>query len=206
MPDMTDPASYAARRKRLQERMGQGIAVIPTAPEVARNADTHYDYRHDSHFHYLSGFPEPEAVLVLVAGDKMQSILFCREKSAEREIWDGFRFGPDAASQQFGFDAAYPVAQLDEKLAELMGNQPALFYPVGADAEWDARLLKIREGVKAKSRQGIQAPAELRDVRDLLSEMRLIKDASEQDIMRRAANISAAAHMPRDALHQARQI
>lgn len=191
---MTDPASYAARRKRLQERMGQGIAVIPTAPEVARNADTHYDYRHDSHFHYLSGFPEPEAVLVLVAGDKMQSILFCREKNAEREIWDGFRYGPDAAAQQFGFDAAYPVAQLDEKLAELMGNQSALLYPVGADPEWDARLLKIREGVKARSRQGIQAPAELRDVRDLLSEMRLIKDASEQDIMRRAANISAAAH------------
>jgi Xaa-Pro aminopeptidase len=194
MPDMTDPAAYAARRKRLQERMGQGIAVIPTAPEVARNADTHYDYRHDSHFHYLSGFPEPEAVLVLVAGDQMQSILFCREKNAEREIWDGFRYGPDAAAQQFGFDAAYPVAQLDEKLAELMGNQPALFYPVGADPEWDARLLKIREGVKARSRQGIQAPAELRDVRDLLSEMRLIKDASEQDIMRRAANISATAH------------
>ncbi len=191
---MPDTSLYADRRKRLQARMQHGIAVIPTAPEVARNADTHYDYRHDSHFHYLSGFPEPEAVLVLVAGDKMQSILFCREKNPEREIWDGFRYGPDAAAQQFGFDAAHPIAQLDEKLTELMGNQLALFYPMGVIPEWDARLLKLREGVKAKSRQGIQAPAELRDVRDLLSEMRLIKDASEQDIMRRAANISAAAH------------
>ena len=131
---MPDPAIHAERRKRLQISMQHGIAVIPTAPEVARNADTHYDYRHDSHFYYLTGFAEPEAVAVLVAGDKMQSILFCREKNAEREVWDGFRYGPDATSEIFGFDAAYPIAQLDEKLVELLGNQPALFYPVGSDA------------------------------------------------------------------------
>ncbi|MBU1777901.1 MAG: aminopeptidase P N-terminal domain-containing protein, partial [Gammaproteobacteria bacterium] len=148
---MTDHALYAERRKRLQAQMQHGIAVIPTAPEMLRNADTHYDYRHDSHFHYLSGFAEPEAVLVLVAGDRMESILFCREKNAEREVWDGFRYGPDAAAQEFGFDAAYPIAQLDEKLAELMGNQPTLFYPLGADASWDARLLRLREAVKAKA-------------------------------------------------------
>ena len=194
MQDMTDHALYAERRKRLQAKMQHGIAVIPTAPEMLRNADTHYDYRHDSHFHYLSGFAEPEAVLVLVAGDRMESILFCREKNAEREVWDGFRYGPDAAAQQFGFDAAYPIAQLDEKLAELMGNQPTLFYPLGAEASWDARLLRLRETVKAKSRQGIHAPAELRDVRDLLNEMRLIKDTHEQAIMRRAAAISCGAH------------
>ncbi|HAF44373.1 MAG: Xaa-Pro aminopeptidase [Sideroxydans sp. GWF2_59_14] len=191
---MTDHALYAERRKRLQAKMQHGIAVISTAPEMLRNADTHYDYRHDSHFHYLSGFAEPEAVLVLVAGDRMESILFCREKNAEREVWDGFRYGPDAAAQQFGFDAAYPIAQLDDKLAELMGNQPTLFYPLGADASWDARLLRLREVVKAKARQGIRAPAELRDVRDLLNEMRLLKDAHEQDIMRRAAAISCGAH------------
>ncbi|MDP1633719.1 MAG: Xaa-Pro aminopeptidase, partial [Gallionellaceae bacterium] len=191
---MTDFEPFQQRRYRLAERMQHGIAVIPTAPEVARNADTHYDYRHDSHLYYLTGFAEPEAVLVLVAGDKVQSILFCREKNAEREIWDGFRYGPDAAAQQFGFDAAYPIAQLDEKLAELMANQPTLFYPVGASTEWDVRLLKLREAVKAKSRQGIRAPAELRDVRDQLNEMRLVKDAHEQDIMRRAAAISCGAH------------
>ncbi|HLP98087.1 MAG TPA: Xaa-Pro aminopeptidase [Sideroxyarcus sp.] len=191
---MPDTALHAERRKRLQSKMQRGIAVVPTAPEVARNADTHYDYRHDSHFYYLSGFAEPEAVLVLVAGDQMQSILFCREKDAEREVWDGFRYGPDAAAEKFGFDAAYPIAQLDEKLAELMGNQPVLFYPLGADTGWDARLLKLRETVKAKSRQGIRAPAELRDVRDLLNEMRLFKDEHEQDIMRRAAAISCDAH------------
>jgi Xaa-Pro aminopeptidase len=199
MPDMTDSALYAERRKRLQDKMQHGIAIVPTAPEVARNADTQYDYRHDSHFYYLSGFSEPEAVVVLIAGEKRQSILFCREKNAEREVWDGFRHGPDAASVKFGFDAAYPIAQLDEKLAELMGNQPALFYPLGTDPAWDARLLRVREAVKAKARTGIHAPGELRDVRALLDEMRLFKDGYEQDIMRRAAKISCTAH--RRAMH-----
>jgi len=191
---MTDFASCSERRKRLQIKMQRGIAVIFTAPEVARNADSHYDYRHDSHFYYLTGFSEPEAVLVLIAGDNMQSVLFCREKNAEREIWDGFRYGPDGASEKFGFEAAYPIAQLDEKLTEMMGNQPVLFYPVGADAAWDARLLKLREAVKAKARSGISAPNEIRDVRELTSEMRLFKDANEQDSMHRAARISSAAH------------
>jgi Xaa-Pro aminopeptidase len=191
---MPNLSLYAARRQNLQSKMQHGIAVIPTAPEVARNADTHYDYRHDSHFYYLTGFTEPEAVLVLVAGDKMQSVLFCREKNPEREVWDGFRYGPDAACEKFGFDAAYPIAQLDEKLAELMGNQPTLFYPVGADAAWDARLLKLREAVKAKSRSGISAPNEIRDVRESLNEMRLVKGSHEQDVMRRAARISCGAH------------
>lgn len=189
-----DLLHYAERRLRLIQGMQHGIAVIATAPEVARNADTHYDYRHDSHFHYLTGFPEPEAVLVLLAGEAPQSILFCREKNSEREIWDGYRYGPADAAAKFGFDAAYPIAQLDEKLAELMGNQPVLFYTLGKDSAWDARLLGLREQVKAKSRSGIRAPAELRDVRELLDEMRLFKDAQEVGIMRRAAQISATAH------------
>lgn len=191
---MSEFAHYHQRRRSLLEKMGQGIAVIPTAPEVARNADAHYDYRYDSHFHYLSGFAEPESVLVLIAGDAMRSILFCREKSPDREIWDGFRYGPDAAAEHFGFDDAYPISQLDDRLVELMGDQPALYYPMGARSEWDARLLKVREAVKAKSRSGIQAPAQLLDVRVLLNEMRLIKDCHEQGIMRRAASISSAAH------------
>jgi Xaa-Pro aminopeptidase len=189
-----DHTIYAQRRARLLEQMQHGIAIIPTAPEVARNADTHYGYRHDSNFYYLSGFTEPEAVLVLSAGDKLQSILFCREKNLEREIWDGHRVGPDAAAEQFGFDAAYPVEQLDEKLAELMGNQPALFYPLGDDSAWDHRILKLRSSVQEKIRSGIRAPDEIRDVRALLNEMRLFKDAHELDIMRRAAAISTRAH------------
>ena len=189
-----DPTLYAQRRARLLEQMQRGIAVIPTAEEVARNGDTHYAYRHDSSFYYLTGFAEPEAVLVLIAGAAPQAILFCREKNLEREIWDGFRTGPEAAQQQFGFDAAWPIAQLDEKLAELMANQPVLFCPLGADTAWDQRLLKLRAAVQARVRSGIRAPDEIRDVRALLHEMRLLKDTVELDIMRRAAAISAQAH------------
>lgn len=192
---MFSPVIYQQRRQRLLQLMQHGIAIIPTAQEVARNADSHYAYRHDSHFYYLTGFTEPEAVLVLIAGDQLQSILFCRTKYPEREVWDGFRFGPDAASEQFGFDAAFPIAQLDEKLAELMGNQPALFYPLGADAAWDMRIIKLRATVKAKARSGISAPNEISDVYKLLNEMRLFKDTHELDIMRQAANISIGAHI-----------
>lgn len=192
---MPDTAIYQQRRARLLQQMQRGIAVIPTAPEVARNADTHYPYRFGSYFHYLSGFGEPEAVLVLIAGGSPQSILFCREKNLEREVWDGYRYGPEAAKETFGFDAAYPIAQLDEKLVELMGNQPALFHPVGHDAAWDARLLGLRARVQEKVRSGISAPNEIHDVRTLLDEMRLIKDAHEIAVMRRAADISADAHI-----------
>jgi Xaa-Pro aminopeptidase len=189
-----NPTIYKQRRARLLTKMQQGIAIIPTAPEALRNADTHYGYRHDSNFYYLTGFTEPEAVLVLIAGESPKTILFCREKNLEREIWDGHRFGPAAAQQQFGFDMAYPIAQLDEKLVELMGNQPALFYPLGSDAAWDQRLLKLRNEVQEKVRSGSHAPEEIRDVRALLNEMRLFKDAHELDIMRRAATISTTAH------------
>ena len=189
-----DSITYAQRRARLLEKMQRGIAVLPTAEEVARNGDTHYAYRHDSSFYYLTGFSEPEAVLVLIAGNEPQSILFCREKNPEREIWDGYRTGPEAAKEKLGFDAAYPIAQLDEKLAELLGNQPVLFYPLGADPAWDERILKLRRAVQAKVRSGIRAPDEIRDARALLHEMRLVKDAPELGIMRRAAAVSTQAH------------
>ncbi|MDE2117868.1 MAG: aminopeptidase P N-terminal domain-containing protein [Betaproteobacteria bacterium] len=191
---MPEPATCASRRARLISLMRRGIAVIPTAPEAVRNGDAHYPYRYDSHFYYLTGFDEPEAVLVLVAGPAPQSILFCREKNPEREIWDGYRHGPDAAKAAFGFDAAFPIAQLDDRLTELMGNQPALFHPLGAHAAWDDRILALRAKVQAQSRSGITAPNEMHDVRMLLDEMRLLKDGEELAAMRRAAAISIAAH------------
>ena len=191
---MIDSAIYKKRRANLLKLMQHGIAIIPTAPEVARNADTHYDYRHESNFYYLTGFKEPEAVLVLIAGKQKQSLLFCREKNIEREIWDGFRYGPERAKEDFGFDAAYPISLLDEKLAELMCGQPVVYYPMGANMAWDRRILNLRNTVQAKVRSGIHAPDELRDVRTLLHEMRLIKDRHEISIMHRAAAISVAAH------------
>src|SRR5471030_1560261 len=101
-----DPAVFAARRAELARRMGRGVAIIPTAPERMRNRDSDYLYRFDSYFYYLTGFAEPEAVLVVVAGDKPRSILFCRDKDAEREVWEGFRYGPEAARERFGLDEA----------------------------------------------------------------------------------------------------
>ena len=192
---MPDPTIHKQRRDRLLQKMQRGIAIIPTAPETVRNGDSHYPYRYDSHFYYLSGFDEPEAVLVLVAGNEPQSILFCREKDLEREIWDGYRHGPDAAKQAFGFDAAFPIAQLDDKLAGLMRDQPALFYPIGAQSAWDSRIIWLRARVQAQVRSGVTAPDEMHDVRVLLNEMRLLKDGAEIAAMRRAAAISAAAHI-----------
>jgi Xaa-Pro aminopeptidase len=193
-PDDLDPALHGARRTRLAQAMQSGVAVIPTAPERLRNRDTHYPYRYDSHFYYLTGFPEPEAVLVLVSGPRARSLLFCREKNAERETWDGFRFGPEGARERFGFDEAYPIAELDTRLAALLADQPALYFPVGADAQWDLRAMGWLNAVRAQSRAGVAAPERIQDVRALVDEMRLVKDAHELGIMRRAAAISAAAH------------
>lgn len=189
-----DLTPFASRRARLVQNLQAGLCVMATAPEVIRNRDTHYPYRYDSYFHYLTGFAEPEAVLVLIAGTASQCILFCRDKDEEREIWDGFRYGPEAAKRAFGFDEAYSISQLDEKLPELMANQPRLAYAVGADPAWDARVLGWLNAVRAKARTGVAAPAEIVDVRTWLDEMRLVKDAVELDIMRRAARISSAAH------------
>ena len=196
--------TYNARRHRLMTHMQQGIAIIPTASEVGRNGDAYYPFRFDSYFHYLTGFEEAEAVLVLVANpasnsteknNPPQSILFCLEKNHEREIWDGFRYGPAAAREKFGFNAAFPIGQLDEKLTELMGNQNAIYYPLGLHDAWDKRVLALRAKVLAQVRNGIAAPHALQDVRLLLDEMRLIKDHYEIDTMRRAAHISAMAHV-----------
>nr|WP_197970735.1 Xaa-Pro aminopeptidase [Denitratisoma oestradiolicum] len=186
---------FKNRRDRLLARMGAGIALIPTASEKIRNRDAHYPYRADSYFHYLSGFPEPEAVLVLIAGETPRSLLFCREKDLDKEIWDGFRYGPAGAREQFGFDEAHAFADLEKKLPELLADQPALWYSLGHDSEWDARITAALNGVRAQSRSGKRAPTAIHDVRALLDEMRLIKDDQEIALMRRATAISADAHI-----------
>ncbi len=185
---------YAARRARLAAAMGQGVAVLATAAEHLRNRDSHYPYRYDSYFYYLTGFTEPEAVLVLLAGEKPRSLLFCRPRDPEREIWDGFRYGPEAARERFGFDEARPIAALDEALPQLLENQSAFFFPLGADAEWDARAMRWLNAVRLRSRAGVTAPQRLQDLRGLLDDMRLVKDEHELAVMRRAARIAAAAH------------
>lgn len=188
---------FIRRRHTLIERMrsaGGGIAVIPTAAELVRNRDAHFPFRPDSYFHYLTGFSEPEAVLVLIA-EPARSILFCREKNLEREIWDGFRYGPAAAAQTFAIDEAYPIAELTSKLAELFADQPQIWAALGYDNAWDQQLMGALNAVREQARAGKHAPATFRDVRTELDTMRLIKDADELSIMRRAGEISAAAHV-----------
>jgi len=192
-------AEYKNRRLALMRSMNAGVAIIPTAPEAIRNRDSHYPYRFDSYFYYLTGIKEPESVLILVAqdaakGQAPQSILFCRDKDMEREIWDGFRFGPVAAVAEFGVDEAYSITQLDEMAPKLLANQSRLFYSLGTDPVWDAKVTGWLNQVKAQARTGVSAPDDVADVRKLLDEMRLYKSPAEQALMRRSASIAAGAH------------
>src|SRR6186997_2910090 len=127
MTTQLDPGIYQQRRARLAAAMRSGVAILPTAPERARNRDAHYPYRFDSYFYYLTGFREPEAVLAIVAGAEPRSILFCRDKDVEREIWDGFRYGPEAARAAFGVEEAHSIARLDGLAPELIADRGPLF-------------------------------------------------------------------------------
>ena len=187
-------AVYAGRRARLAAHIGRGVAVVPTAPERTRNRDSHYPYRADSYFHYLTGFPEPEAVVVILGDEPPCSILFCRDKDVEREIWEGFRYGPEGAKTSFAFDAAHSVRELDALMPQLLADRPALYCHLGSDVAWDARVLGWINTVRGQARSGVDAPAEIRDVHALLDGMRVVKDDVELQIMKRAAVISSAAH------------
>ena len=198
MTHPTQPATPIARlrqrRRTLLAQIGDGIAILPTAPEAVRNRDTHYPYRPDSYFWYLTAFPEPEAIVVLLGGKRPKSLLFCRQKHAERETWDGFRFGPKAAKAAFGFDAAYPIEDFAQRLPALLADRPALWSIFGQDAAWDARLHTAVNAVRAQSRAGKQAPTQFCDLRSPLDALRLIKDTDELAHMRRAAEITSAGH------------
>jgi Xaa-Pro aminopeptidase len=189
---------FAARRARLCAQMQPGaVAILPTAPEAMRNSDTDYPYRHDSYFYYLTGFTEPDSVLVLVAAKgetPAQAILFCRQKNLEREIWDGFRHGPDGAKAAFGFDAAFPIEDLDGEMARLLANAPAAWYALGHSATLDLQMKTWLQNVRRQARSGVTAPTVAHDLFALLDEMRLFKDDGEQALMLRAAVISAGAH------------
>jgi Xaa-Pro aminopeptidase len=189
---------YAARRARLAAQMQPGaVAVLPTAPEAVRNSDSDYPYRHDSYFYYLTGFTEPDSVLVLVAagaGAPARSILFCREKNVEREIWDGFRYGPAGARDAFGFDDAYPIGALDAQMARLLADAPAIYYPLGHSGALDAQVRGWLQAVRAQARLGVTAPLAAHHLLALLDEMRLFKDEGEHALMLRAAAISGQAH------------
>jgi len=191
---------YRERRERVLAAMrarGGGVALLPTASETMRNRDADYPYRHDSYFYYLTGFTEPESMLVLdanAAEGEPASILFCRAKNAERETWDGYRYGPDAARDAFGFDAAFASDERDARVPQLIANRPALHYALAASAGFDAQVRGWLDAVRAQSRSGVAAPTAAFDLVPVLDAMRVVKDAHELSVMRRAAQISALAH------------
>ncbi|PZP92825.1 MAG: Xaa-Pro aminopeptidase [Variovorax paradoxus] len=189
---MTTP--YAQRRAEVARQIGRdGIAIVPTAPERQRNRDSDFLYRHDSYFYYLTGFTEPNAWLV-ITGDG-RSTLFCAPKDLEREIWDGYRLGPEAAPEALGVSAAHSVAQLDAQLPKLLENRGTVWFPFAIHKGLESRIDGWLSSVRARVRYGALCPESQRDLCGVLDEMRLVKDAHEQDIMRRAAQISAEAHV-----------
>jgi len=185
---------YAHRRARLAAQLGpDAIAIVPTAPERLRNRDSEFLFRFDSYFHYLSGFGEPNAWLVIDSDG--HTTLFCNPKDLEREIWDGIRLGPDAAPHALGVDAAFAVTELDQRLPKLMENKSTVWYPFATHTGLEGRIDGWLKSVRARVRHGVLCPETQRDLCGLLDEMRLIKDSHEQAVMRRAAQISAGAHV-----------
>lgn len=188
---------FKQRRKKLLQHIGKnGVAVLPTAQEKIRNRDAEYPYRADSDFYYLTGFREPESVMVLIPGRKAgEYVLFCRERDPLMETWSGRRAGVEGAVQQYGAQEAYPINQIDDILPALLENRERVFYTMGKDEVFDQRLMQWINKVRSKVRTGIVAPQEFISLDHIIHEMRLRKSNAEINLMRKAANISAEAHI-----------
>ena len=196
VPTLPQGAVYAARRARLAQALAQaggGVAVVPTAPERTRNADNTYPYRADSSFHYLTGFDEPGAWLVLHASGA--AVIGCRPKNPELEIWEGVRLGVDAAPAALGVDSAFDAGALDTVALQELTDHHTVWYPFGADDGLAPRIEGWLAQLRARARHGVVYPTSQRDLAPLLADMRLVKDAQELAVMRRAAQISADAHL-----------
>ncbi|MEO0048112.1 MAG: hypothetical protein RLZZ410_1071 [Pseudomonadota bacterium] len=191
---------YVSRRHRLAEvvrkKTGGGVVILETASEKYRNRDSDFPYRHDSDFYYLTGFSEPGATLVIIVGKRSaETILFCRPKDLEREIWDGLRLGPDAAPMALGIDVAHSNITIDSKIPELLGNQNAIYTRIGGHPEQSQQLHLWLDKVRGLARSGVTTPAALFDVESIVHEMRLFKDMHEINIMREAGKIAALGHI-----------
>jgi Xaa-Pro aminopeptidase len=193
---MIERKEFQRRRKQLMRIIGDdAICIVPAAPERVRNNDSHYPYRQDSDFHYLTGFPEPEAVLALIPGRKHgETILFCRERDREREAWDGARVGAEGAVQEFGLDDAFPIGDIDDILPGMIEGRSRVYYHFGRDAEFDIKLIHWVNRVREQVRRGARAPHEFVSLGHILHDLRLFKTRDELRLMRKAAKIAAGAH------------
>lgn len=187
---------FARRRARLIEQMApKSIAVIPSAPERTRNRDVLYPFRQDSDFFYLTGFAEPDAVLVLIPGrEHGESVLFCRERNPAKELWDGFLAGPEGAVETFGLDDGFPVGDIDDILPGMIEGKSRVYYSMGLDAQFDHRLMDWINVIRSKVRSGAHPPGEFIALEHFLHDMRLVKSAAEIKLMEKAGRISAEAH------------
>lgn len=186
---------YSARRATLAKQLpAHSVAIIPAGKEVLRNGDADYRFRQNSDFYYLTGFQEPEAVLLILSAPNMQSILFTRPRNPNAEQWQGKRLGPEAACATLGVDEAYSIEDLDELLPKLLLDKQALSYAIGQEWAWDKRLLTAINQSKRHVRAGHTVPDTLIDLNPMLGELRLIKSATEIQCMREAATITVAAH------------
>lgn len=194
---MIDQKEFARRRRQLMRMTGRdAITIVPAALERIRNNDAHYPYRQDSDFHYLTGFAEPQAVLVLIPGRAHgECILFCRERNTERETWDGHRYGQEGAVSEFGMDDAFPIDDIDDILPGLIEGRSRVYYHFGRDPDFDLKLIGWVNHVRGQGRQGARAPHEFVALGHLLHDLRLFKSRDELRVMRKSAKIAAEAHV-----------
>jgi Xaa-Pro aminopeptidase len=186
---------FAARRARFMEAMGQGVAVLPAAPIAIRNSSVEHEYRQDSDFYYLTGFDEPQSVLVLTSEHhEHRTVVFARKRDKERETWDGPRAGVEGAKELIGADAAFPIEELDQRLPDYFGDVRRLHYRLGVNHEFDPVVFRALDAVRRKARTGVLAPSEIVDLTRDLHELRLRKTSAELDTMSAAAAITREAH------------
>ena len=188
---------FARRRRQLMRMIGKGgIAILPAATEKQRNSDVHYHYRPDSDFHYLTGFDEPEAVAVLVPGRaQAEYILFVRDRDPTRETWDGKRAGPDGATRDYGADDAFPIGDIDDILPGLIEQCARVYHTMGVHPEFDQHVIGWVNTLRGQAKLGMHTPQDFVALDHLLHDMRLYKSRTELAVMRRAAQISVAAHI-----------
>jgi len=191
-----DQKEFARRRKQLMRMMGpDAIAILPTNPEQPRNRDVDFPFRPDSDFFYLTGFAEPEAVMVLVPGrEHGEYLLFCRDRDPKMEIWHGRRAGPEGAVENFGADDAFPVQDINDILPGLLESRERVFYTMGSAPVFDKQVIGWVNHIRSQSRAGKHAPDEFISLEHFVHDMRLYKSRAEIKVMRQAANIAARAH------------
>ncbi len=188
---------YKRRRKHLMQIMGEdAVAILPAALVRMRNRDAEFQYRQDSDFHYITGFDEPEAVVILVPGrEHGEYILFCRENDKKMETWNGLRAGQDGAIEKYAADDSFPIDDIDDILPGLLENKEKVYYTMGVHPDFDQRVIKWVNRLREQSRMGIHTPSEFVSLDHQLHDMRLYKSAAEIKLMRKAAEISAKAHI-----------